>query len=165
MNSPLHKKKQIDQFLNIIKSYVQINDKEFILALACAILAHGRKTDKEGEPYILHPIRVATKLNNREAKIVAILHDVVEDSSFTLTDLHEIGFSSSTIYAVEALTRKKGQIYSKYLIQVASNPLAKEVKLADIEDNMNPERLSHLDYITRKRLLKKYTSAINYLSR
>lgn len=163
MNSPFFKKKQLSLFLETVHPYIDIHDKELFLAMLCAFLAHGEKKDKEGAPYLMHPIRVAEKVNSKDSKIVALLHDVLEDSSITAANLHEIGFSSTIIQALQAITRKKFQSYSDYLDQVAKNPLAKEVKLADIKDNLNPERLSHLDSFTQNRLSKKYTAAIKYL--
>ena len=164
MNSSFFNSAQISVFLENVQPSVEIHDREMFLATICAFLAHGGKKDKEGEPYILHPIRVASQLEDKDAKIVALLHDVLEDSSITSDNLKEIGFSNEIVHAVIALTRGLLQSYSAYLKQVSSNQLAKTVKIADIRDNMNPERLKNLDRITQKRLVNKYEEAIRYLS-
>lgn len=164
MNSPFFNSNQISLFLEIVQPSVEIHDDEIFLATISAFLAHGGKKDKEGEPYILHPIRVASQMESKEAKIVALLHDVLEDSSITSGNLKDIGFSDEIIHAVLAITRKKSQSYSAYLKQVASNPLARIVKIADIRDNMSPKRLNKLDRVTQNRLSNKYEKAIRYLT-
>lgn len=164
MNSPFFKNDNIVLLLDSLQPYSEIKDKELFLAILCAFLAHGGKKDKEGEPYIKHPIRVASNVEGKDAKVVALLHDVLEDSSITSDNLREMGFSSIVIEAVKSLTRGVFQDYSSYLDQVAKNPLAVKVKIADIEDNMNLERLNKLDSFTKNRLIAKYKYAIEYLN-
>ncbi len=164
MNSPFFNNTQISVFLESLQPLVEIHDSDMFLATICAFIAHGGKKDKEGEPYFLHPIRVAAMLESKEAKLVALLHDVIEDSSITSNNLIAMGFSKVIVDAILALTRKKLQSYSAYLKQVSSNSLARTVKIADITDNMNPDRLRKLDKATQKRLAQKYEEAIRYLS-
>lgn len=96
--------------------------------------------------------------------MVALLHDVLEDSGITEENLQTMGFSEEIISAVKALTRGRFQSYSEYIIkQVRKNPLARKVKLADIQDNMNPNRLEKLNALTRRRLKNKHENAIRIL--
>lgn len=137
-------------------------------ALAIALKAHSGQLDKGGAVYILHPLRIMGTMSNDAERVVALLHDVLEDSSYTAEDLLEEGISSEIVDAVIALTKtldSKGVpiTYEKYLIQVKSNPLACRVKLADLEDNMD---LSRLNTVTEKDLKRreKYQRAAIYLS-
>lgn len=137
-------------------------------AMSIALKAHKGQVDKAGAAYILHPLRIMGKMTNDSERVVALLHDVLEDSSYTAEDLLEEGISSEIVDAVIALTKaldSKGVpiAYEKYLIQVKSNPLACRVKLADLEDNMD---LSRLNTVTEKDLkrLEKYQRAVAYLS-
>lgn len=110
-------------------------------AIAVALLAHSGAVDKGGSPYILHPLRVMHKMQTPEEMVVAILHDVVEDSNITLEVLQEQGMPSDIITALDHLTRRKGETYAAYLRRCAENPLARTVKLADLNDNMNLKRI------------------------
>lgn len=110
------------------------------MALKVAIDAHAGQTDKVGQPYILHILRVMARMQTEAEMIVAILHDVVEDSDMTLDTLREIGFSEAIVLAITAITKQDGDIYENYLQRVKTNPLARRVKLADLEDNMDFKR-------------------------
>jgi len=112
-------------------------------AILIAVGAHFDQKDKAGEPYILHPLRVMIKydLLKEEEKIVAVLHDVLEDTVVTALDLVKGGFSSVVMDALCCITRNKGEDYSVYLRRVKSNDIAKRVKVADLLDNLNPVRL------------------------
>lgn len=164
MNSPFFNQKQLELFMDSLQEYVKVNDQQMFYAMICAFLAHGNKKDKEGAPYYRHPLNVARYLKEKNEKIVAMLHDVLEDSSITEENLQAMGFSDEVITAVKALTRGKLQSYRSYLEQVCMNPLAKIVKLADIQDNINPDRLEKLDAVTRTRLKNKYEKAIDFLN-
>ncbi len=133
------------------------------LALSIATKAHRGQFDKVGIDYIEHPIFVASQVDTEEEKAVALLHDVIEDSSFTAEELLLAGLSETVVTAVQILSKKKGQDYQTYLENVKSNPLARVVKLADLKHNSD---LSRLETITDKDLkrLEKYKKAINYLS-
>lgn len=133
-------------------------------AIILATRSHAGQTDKLGEPYILHPIRVMSKLPDENSRIVAILHDVVEDTALTIEEIREAGASEEIIEALMLLTKEKGKDYTKYLLEVAKNPLAKTVKLADISDNSNPDRLNKLPADIRKKLQEKYSKAKEMLS-
>lgn len=132
-------------------------------------LAHRGQTDKAGNPYWQHPARVAESLRRRspvrshrrldQMLAVAYLHDVLEDTWVRDKHMRWLGLSDEVRAAVVDMTRIKGEARDTYLKRVRKNPLAKPVKLADIEDNSNPERLAMLDKVTRDRLVRKYTDS------
>lgn len=110
-------------------------------AIEIAACAHAGQLDRGGEPYIYHPLRVMGNVDTLEARIVAVLHDVVEDSELTLDDLRAEGFSEEVLAAVDALTKRDGESRLDAAMRAAANPLARVVKLADVNDNMNRARL------------------------
>ena len=133
------------------------------LAHEIAKRAHKGQVDKAGAPYILHPETVASFVTKDDEKIVAYLHDVIEDTPCQLRDLENAGFSSEIVNAVDLLTRKTGQSYKQYLKLVKTNELARVVKLADLKHNSDLSRLTHVTENDIKRL-KKYQDAIVFLS-
>ena len=135
----------------------------FDLALSIAKKAHKGQFDKAGVDYIKHPIYVASQVESEEEKAVALLHDVLEDSSVTAEELLNAALPETVVTAVQILTKQIGQDYQIYLQAVKSNPLARCVKLADLKHNSD---LSRLATITEKDLerFEKYKKAINYLS-
>jgi (p)ppGpp synthase/HD superfamily hydrolase len=110
-------------------------------AILLAAKAHDGQTDKGGNPYILHPIRLASKAETTEESIIAVLHDVVEDSNMTLFDLKNEGFSSNVIEALDCLTRRADESYEQFIKRIKLNPLASKVKLLDLEDNCDINRI------------------------
>lgn len=108
-------------------------------ALIIAAQAHAGQLDKAGQPYSLHPLRVMLAQTDETARIVGLLHDVVEDSSITLNDL-AADFSSPVVAAVDALSRRGGESYDAYIDRVMTNRLAGMVKRADLLDNLNRSR-------------------------
>ncbi len=110
-------------------------------ALVIAAEAHQGTTDKGGAPYILHPLRLMHQMTTSDERIVALLHDVVEDSPWTLDALRAEGFPEEIVSAVDGLTRREGETYDNFIGRGVTNPLARRVKLADIEDNMDVRRL------------------------
>lgn len=118
-------------------------------ALAFAVEAHKGQKDKGKKPYIYHPIYVAEHVEGDIAKSVAYLHDVVEDTKYTLEDLRNAGFSDEIVDAVDVLTKREGMSYEKYIEKVAKNPLATTVKLADLEHN---SQISRIENPTKKDL-------------
>lgn len=111
-------------------------------AIALAVEAHRGQLDKAGAPYILHPLRVMLAVAGAEARQAAVLHDVVEDGAITLTQLRALGFSERVVSAVEALTHLPEETYLDYVRRAASHPIARAVKRADLEDNMDLRRLT-----------------------
>ncbi|KJH70281.1 HD domain-containing protein [Aliterella atlantica] len=131
-------------------------------AIRVATSAHENQVDKGGKPYIEHPLRVMKQMTTDTARIVAVLHDVIEDSDYSLDDLVAAGFSKEVVEAVEALTKQKGEPYKKYLRRIKTNPIAIAVKLADLQDNMD---LTRLPTITEKDIERqeKYFKAVDIL--
>src|SRR5690606_21048736 len=112
------------------------------LALKTALEVHEGQVDKGGSAYILHPIRIMTQMTTDEERIVALLHDCVEDSdSFNLSRVEEL-FGSTVAAAVDAISKRRGETYEAYLERVRANPVARAVKLADLNDNSDTTRLA-----------------------
>ncbi len=122
------------------------------LALQIALQAHAGQKQKNGEPYILHPLRVMMQMDTIPGKIAAILHDVIEDSDWTLEQLAEKGISPEVLEVVDLLTHYERDSYEAYIERLKKNPLARKIKLADLSDNMNIRRLSSLREKDLKRL-------------
>jgi (p)ppGpp synthase/HD superfamily hydrolase len=110
-------------------------------AIAIAAEAHKGQRDKGGQPYILHPLRVMMKLKTENERIVAVLHDVLEDTPITEDDLRQRGFSSAIIEALRCLTREADEPYEAFIRRVKRNPLASAVKVHDMTDNMDLSRI------------------------
>ncbi|RMF57290.1 MAG: HD domain-containing protein [Calditrichaeota bacterium] len=113
-------------------------------ALEIAFEAHKGQKDKAGKPYILHPLRIMSKMPTEELMIIAILHDVVEDSPWTLEDLRKEGFTEEVLSALDCITKRPGEAYEDYMERVKTNRLAIQVKLGDLQDNMDVRRFSGL---------------------
>lgn len=137
-------------------------NEQFQIALELAVEKHKNQTDKAGNPYILHPLYVMENVNSKEGKIIAILHDIIEDTDITEDYLLKIGLSKRIVDAVVALTRSEDIDYQEYIKNLGSNPLAKEVKLADLEHNMDLKRLPTLEEKDLERN-RKYQIAYHYL--
>ncbi len=141
---------------------VYIKLRQIDKAISLASEAHFGQIDKAGQPYILHPLRLMFNFSLESEMIVAILHDVIEDSHFTLNDLKQQGFADEIINAVECLSKKQGENYEDFITRLSSNKLAKKIKIVDIKDNMN---LSRLDQVNESDLfrVKKYHKALKLL--
>lgn len=109
-------------------------------AMRIAKRVHAGQKDKAGAEYYLHPFHVASQVKTEEEKIVAYLHDVVEDSEVSLEDLKKEGFSERVVAAIDAISKRKGEEYDLYLQRVAKNRLASTVKLADLRHNADVTR-------------------------
>ena len=133
-------------------------------AIELAKQHHKGQTDKAGKPYIEHPLRVMNQVESEEEKIVAVLHDIVEDTNISLNDLRNEGFSEEVVSAVECLTKQDGENYDSYIERISFNPLAVKIKLADLEDNRD---LTRLPEVTDKDLerVEKYDKALEKLTR
>lgn len=123
-------------------------------ALELALEAHRGQTDKAGAPYILHPLRLMSRFQDETAQTVALLHDVVEDGNITLDALAAHGFSADVVHAVDCLTRRRGESYEDFIQRAGSDPLARRVKVADIEDNLSVLRLPSLGEKDLQRVAK-----------
>ena len=133
-------------------------------AINIARHAHAGQVDKSGRPYIGHPLRVMASVEGEHARMAAVLHDVIEDTTVTAHALLAAGCPSVVVDAVVALSKVPGEAQESYLARVAANPLALVVKHADIADNMSPVRLAALDSATQDRLRAKYTAALTFLA-
>lgn len=130
-------------------------------AKSLATKAHEGQTDKAGLPYITHPERVASRLSTPEAQVVGWLHDTVEDTPLTLSDISK-KFGPETAAAVDAISRRDGEKWSDYIDRVAANPMARQVKISDLVDNSNLTRIPHVTLKDVKRQAK-YNKALKKL--
>ena len=121
-------------------------------ALQLAAAAHLGQQDKAGKPYILHPIRVMLSVKTTEEQIAAVLHDTVEDTDVTLKQLRKAGFSAEIISAVDALTKLPSESRVEAARRAVKHPIARQVKLADVRDNLDISRIPHLTDKHRARL-------------
>lgn len=135
----------------------ELLEKSIILATQ----KHSGQTDKGGQPYILHPLRVMNNCNTIETKIVAVLHDILEDTDITTKDLLEF-LPEYLVRSIVLLTKNKNVSYNDYLKGISYDYYATQVKLMDLEDNMNLDRLVHIEMRDMKRYLK-YRKAKEYL--
>ena len=131
-------------------------------AIGIAVAAHRGQKDRYGVPYILHPLRVMARVDTLPEKIVAVLHDVVEDTDWTFETLQKEGFPEPLLAALRCVTKEEGEDYKHFVQRSASNPLARRVKLADLEDNMDVRRFKSLTGQDQARL-EKYRAAWNTL--
>lgn len=132
-------------------------------ALKLCFEAHKNQVDKSGMPYVFHPFHLAEQMETEETVIVALLHDVVEDTHYTINDLKNMGFDKAVTDAIALLTHADGVEYMDYVSLIKENPIAKAVKLADLRHNSD---LSRTDVIDEKTLTRreKYLKAIDFLN-
>ena len=138
-----------------------INTKLTRKAMIIAYNAHKNQVDKSGVPYIYHPIHVAEQMDTEEECVVALLHDVVEDTNVTFKQLGEV-FSKEIIDILKLLTKKKEIDYYEYINKIKENAVARKAKIADIKHNLDRSRL---DVITDKDIKReeKYKKALSIL--
>ena len=131
-------------------------------ALKLCFEAHKDQTDKSGMPYVFHPFHLAEQMETEETTVVALLHDVVEDTDYTLEDLKNMGFGEAVTDALALLTHDDAVEYMDYVRAIKGNPIAKAVKLADLRHNSD---ISRLDVVDEKSLARreKYRKAIALL--
>jgi len=120
--------------------------------------AHKGQVDKTGVPYVFHPFHVAEQMTSEASTIVALLHDVVEDTDYTLDDIAAAGFGKEIVEAVALMTHEDDVPYLDYVAKLKDNPIAREVKLADLAHNSDRSRLGEIDDETKQRL-EKYEKA------
>ena len=125
--------------------------------------AHKEQVDKTGLPYVFHPFHVAEQMEDETTTIVALLHDVVEDTDLTLDDLRAMGFSVEVCQALDLMTHRAGVPYMDYVRAIKTNPVAVKVKLADLRHNSD---LTRMDTPTEKDLarVEKYREAMRILT-
>lgn len=132
-------------------------------ALKLCFEAHKDQTDKTGLPYVFHPFHLAEQMTDEYTTVVALLHDVVEDTEYTLNDLKEMGYPDEVIQALTLLTHDDGSEYMDYIARIKPNPIARAVKLADLKHNSELSRYDMIDSHAIKRTAK-YKQAIEFLS-
>ena len=131
-------------------------------ALKLCFEAHKKQVDKSGMPYVFHPFHLAEQMKTEETTVVALLHDLVEDTDYTIEDLTSMGFSKSITDAIALMTHANDVEYMDYVREIKNNPIAKAVKLADLKHNSD---LTRLDVVDEKALSRreKYLKAIKLL--
>lgn len=131
-------------------------------ALRLCFEAHKDQNDKGGIPYVFHPFHLAEQMKDEDTTIVALLHDVIEDTDYTFDDLKTFGFDDVIIDALKLMTHDESVPYMEYVMAIKTNPIARAVKLADLQHNSD---LSRLDVIDEKALKRKdkYMEAIKLL--
>ena len=110
-------------------------------AITIAARAHAGTVDKQAKPYVLHPLRVMLGVEGEAAQIVAVLHDVVEDTEVAMEDLAAAGFAEEVLDALGLVTHAEGVPYADYVIACKANPIARQVKLSDLRDNASLNRV------------------------
>ena len=131
-------------------------------ALKLCFEAHKEQTDKSGMPYVFHPFHLAEQMADEATTVVALLHDVVEDTELTFEDLEKQGFNDEIIKALMLLTHEKSVPYMEYVGEIKKNKIATKVKLADLKHNSDLTRLSVVDEKALNRK-EKYEKAIKFL--
>lgn len=128
-------------------------------ALKFCFEAHKEQRDKSDMPYVFHPFHLAEQMETEETTIVALLHDVVEDTPYTFADLEQMGFGEDVLEALKLLTHDDEVDYMDYVAEIKKNPIATAVKMADLRHNSD---LSRLDEVTEKALKRreKYLQAM-----
>ena len=128
-------------------------------ALSLCFEAHKDQKDKSGLPYVFHPFHLAEQMEDEDTTIVALLHDVIEDTEYTIEDLQKAGFTQNVISAIALMTHNPQMPYMEYVRAIKSNPIARAVKLADLRHNSD---MTRLDIITQRdeERAQKYLDAI-----
>ncbi len=132
-------------------------------AMKLCFEAHKDQKDKSGVPYVYHPIHLAEQMKDEDTTIAALLHDVVEDTEYTLDELRNMGFSKKSMDALALLTHDLSVDYMDYVLKIKDNPVAKAVKLADMIHNSDLSRLEVVDEESTARR-EKYLKAIKLLN-
>ncbi|MBR4943199.1 MAG: GTP pyrophosphokinase [Clostridia bacterium] len=133
-------------------------------AMKLCFEAHKEQTDKTGMPYVFHPFHLAEQMQTEEETVCALLHDIIEDTPYTLEDLRGMGFAERVLDALALLTHAKDVPYMEYVEAIAKNPIAKQVKMADLRHNSDRGRMAG-EPIDERMLARweKYALALEYL--
>lgn len=132
-------------------------------ALKLCFEVHKNQVDKGGMPYVFHPFHLTEQMTDENTTVVALLHDVVEDTDYTIEDLRNMDFNEEILEAISLMTYSKDVPYMEYIAEIKKNPIAKTVKLADLKHNSNLSRLDIVDEKATKRA-QKYREAIKLLN-
>ena len=133
-------------------------------ALKVCFDAHKEQFDKTGMPYVFHPFHLAEQMDDELSTVCALLHDVVEDTEITFDALFEMGFPKIVLDVLTLLTHEEDMPYMEYVKKVATNPIAKKVKIADLMHNSDVTRLDQIDEYVIKRN-EKYAEALRLLTK
>lgn len=133
-------------------------------AMCFCFEAHKNQQDKSGLPYVFHPFHLAEEMDDEISATVALLHDVIEDTDYTLEDLRRLGFPEDVLEALELMTHGDDTLYMDYVAKIRSNPIATKVKLADLRHNSDLTRLNTIDERALNRV-KEYQEAIKLLEK
>ena len=131
-------------------------------ALRLCFDAHKDQVDKTGLPYVFHPFHLAEQMTDEYTTVVALLHDVVEDSPYTFEDLQAMGYPAPVLEALRLLTHDPQVPYMDYVAALKPNPIARAVKLADLRHNSDATRLDEVDDYALARA-EKYRRAMAFL--
>ena len=142
-----------------MENFTELREK----AMQIAEKVHSSQVDKGGKPYINHPVRVERMCSRQEDRLVALLHDTVEDGDIASEYLLMVGFPQEVVYAVLSVSRKRGEDYFDFILRCKENPIGRRVKIADLKDNMDITRLNELTEKDIERL-KKYHKAYKMLN-
>ena len=133
-------------------------------ALRLCFDAHREQVDKTGLPYVFHPFHLAEQMKDEYTTVCALLHDVVEDTDYTLDDLRSMGYPDEVVDALALLTHDPEVPYMDYVREIATNPIARKVKMADLRHNSDLSRMDKVDEWAAART-EKYQKALRYLRR
>lgn len=132
------------------------------LALRVCFDAHKDQVDKTSLPYVFHPFHLAEQMDDEISTVCALLHDVVEDTNITLSDLEKMGFPKEATEVLSLLTHDENVPYMDYVAEIAKNPVARKVKIADLMHNSDATRVDVIDNRMKERF-EKYARALDYL--
>lgn len=130
-------------------------------ALKLCFLAHEGQVDKAGVPYVFHPFHLAEQMTDEASTVAALLHDVVEDTSYTFSDLQQMGFAPQVLEALQLLTHDPQVPYMDYVRDLSRNPIARQVKMADLIHNLDETRMTGRQVDPQRS--EKYRQALEYL--
>lgn len=134
-------------------------------ALALVVARFRGLTDKDGQPYVLHCLRVMLDVQGPLAQQVAVMHDLVEDTDVTIADLQQLGFAEEVVSGVRLLTHLPSDSYAEYVVRLKSDPLARQVKLADLRDNYSLQRVAFREHKAAEdlRRIQRYMLSYQFL--
>ena len=131
-------------------------------AITIAFEAHKGQSSINGEPYILHPLRLLIKAKSSEERIIAVLHDVIEKSNFSLADLKNKGFDQNIISSIDSLSRRKSESYIDYIGRLMQNRISVKIKLLDLADNIKMHGENNKDGIYDAKI-NQYKNALKQI--
>ena len=131
-------------------------------AITIACEAHQGQSSINGEPYILHPLRLLIKAKSNEERIIAVLHDVIEKSNISLADLKDKGFDQNIISSIDSLSRRRSESYIDYIGRLMQNKISVKIKLLDLADNIKMHSENNKDGIYDAKIIQ-YQNALNLI--